>query len=283
MSDKKSSTETQPTQDKKSDSDTEKQKQDQNKNQDSDNNSNKESIEWTNENYGYKTTKYNKMICYKPLYAIEMTIYEFCKRLINTPATWKEGKSDIDRRNLSFQLFTTEQPKILMHQYSTIMDNICSKSPAMLEEVISKYDLKDSEISDYMFLALLGKKRNWKEGCAICLTDKIMGTTCGCGHTEIVIFRPCGHSVCASPCFKNFIKTKGTEVKPRSFMVDGVEMIAVGSHNVDLNIKFDCPICTVEVTKTFQAEEVRPGNTLDTAVKKLAQEIYGGLYFPFSF
>ena len=39
-------------------------------------------------------------------------------------------------------------------------------------------------LSDGLFLAALGcSGRNYRRDCAICLTDNIMGTTCGCGHT----------------------------------------------------------------------------------------------------
>lgn len=71
----------------------------------------------------------------------------------------------------------------------------------LMEEAISS-------LSDFQFLCHLTMKRDWKSECAICLTDKIMGTTCTCGHTEIAVFRPCGHSMCASPCFEEFMVSK---------------------------------------------------------------------------
>lgn len=70
--------------------------------------------------------------------------------------------------------------------------------------------------SDFAFLMSLNLRgRNWRAGCAICLTDKIMGTICGRGHTEIVVFRPCGHSVCARPCFGQIMDMHNLSLGPR--------------------------------------------------------------------
>lgn len=96
-------------------------------------------------------------------------------------------------------------------------------------------ELNNDQISDCLFLALHGTQRNYRNGCAICLRDDIMGTTCGCGHIEIVVFRPCGHSVCARPCFEDFTK----------------------HNNITNGCNFDCPICRQRVQKTFRAENVK--------------------------
>jgi len=51
-------------------------------------------------------------------------------------------------------------------------------------------DTKDTKMSDFLFLSVVGSTRNWRSECAICLTDEIMGTVCQCGHTETVMLPP---------------------------------------------------------------------------------------------
>lgn len=82
--------------------------------------------------------------------------------------------------------------------------------------------------SSATFLLSLAKVRDYARDCAICLTDKIVGTTCKrvtlgrrighditcrrCGHTEIAVFRPCGHAMCANPCFRSVLAAAGARV-----------------------------------------------------------------------
>ena len=63
-----------------------------------------------------------------------------------------------------------------------------------------------------------------------------MGTTCGCGHTEITVFRPCGHSVCSNPCFIEMMRDKITFPK-KTIVSGGVKFEVVGTLN--LNVKFE--------------------------------------------
>ena len=109
-----------------------------------------------------------------------------------------------------------------------------------------------AEDSDLLFLALLARKRrNYKSGCAICLTDEIMGTTCSCGHTEICVFRPCGHSACASPCFKAAFG----EGKPRQITLpDGKTFLLPSQHDVSEIRNFACHMCRGNVDAVFRAE-----------------------------
>lgn len=118
------------------------------------------------------------------------------------------------------------------------------------------------DASDFEFLSILGTRRNWKSECAICLTDTIMGTTCECGHTEIAVLRPCGHALCARPCFEQFVgKSLNCKLGAETF-TDGEKVFTLdNSLNVDTKLALTCPLCRVVSTSTFRAENVRiPGS-----------------------
>ena len=240
-----------------------------------------ETIEWEDDNVGRKTSQYMSGPCYRPNYAVELSIMQYSRLLINEPVTWKDCK-DVDLpiyRALNMYLGSTE-PKLPMFGTSNILTKINKLVPKALTDVIGKYDITDPKISDFVFLSLLGKKKNWKEGCAICLADEIMGKACGCGHTEIVILRPCGHTMC-SPCFVNLMKTKNHKIGPTTFTTkEGVTYEIHGSADVNTNFKFNCPLCTVEVTSTFRAEEVRYNEKL-LDLKQLRSQIMEDMYIPY--
>jgi hypothetical protein len=127
-------------------------------------------------------------------------------------------------------------------------------------------------------LAKLGKSRNWKQVCAICLVDDIMGTNCTCGHTEIVVFRPCGHAICADPCFNNLIKTKNVNLNSQTFTMEGGQKFVIPS-KLNINIKdydlnFTCPICRTLVTDTFRAEDVCVDQEITEQLTKEFMETY---------
>jgi hypothetical protein len=143
----------------------------------------------------------------------------------------------------------------------TILDSIIRYVSTQLEKMM--FDVIDSisELTDSEFLFNL-HKRDWKSGCSICLTDNIIGTDCPCGHTETIVFRPCGHCICANPCFTELMKTildqdsfnvyvmfirSHCPLKPHIYNIDFVK------HGLELK----CPICRTPVEKTFQAETAR--------------------------
>ena len=102
-----------------------------------------------------------------------------------------------------------------------------------------------------------------------------MGTTCGCGHTEIIVFRPCGHSLCVNPCFETFVKQAGIplEVKTMTSTMEGKEVTfqVVGQRNVNLDLSESdvaCPMCRQKIHRTFRVEDVFYKNW-DDVTKKL--------------
>ena len=102
--------------------------------------------------------------------------------------------------------------------------------------------------------------RNWRNGCVICLEDEMMGTTCSCGHTEIVMFRPCGHSICISPCFQQWMATKDIGLEQETFKSEGKTYDVVGSMNTNLALtkeNISCPTCRAKLSSTFRIENVK--------------------------
>jgi hypothetical protein len=86
------------------------------------------------------------------------------------------------------------------------------------------------------FWFLMGIQHDWKTGCVICLADEIKGTTCGCGHTETIVFRECGHSICANPCYLELMRPAKKRSVPEGTL---------------------CPTCRAPIDRIFQAEDVR--------------------------
>lgn len=119
-------------------------------------------------------------------------------------------------------------------------------------------DMNDA--SDFLFLVALGKKREWKKGCVICLIENIMGTTCKCGHTEVCVFRPCGHALCVDPCFKDFVESNNLKLDKKKLLTFGNKVFEMNQIGVDLNLESKnilCPICRTKINKTFRAEDTK--------------------------
>lgn len=127
-----------------------------------------------------------------------------------------------------------------------------------------------NEDDNATFLARLSAKRNWKRGCAVCSTDEIMGTACTCGHTEVVVLRPCGHALCKSPCFLKWYSTlkdveklsertvsfPGPDGKMMTFVVGNS---AAERTNCSTKGGFDCFLCRTPVIGSFDAQEAKVG------------------------
>lgn len=173
---------------------------------------------------------------------VKMAIYEFAACVIYDPVKWKEGNGSRARFGSEMiYRFINILGKYSDELLERLSEWIPNHVPKLLSEKLDKLDIKDKNLPDFEFLALLGKTRNWKAGCAICITDEPTGTICACGETHTMVFRPCGHAVCVNPCF---IKLLG----PQSILFD--------EHN-DRNIvtNFYCPYCREKVTYAFHAEK----------------------------
>ena len=142
------------------------------------------------------------------------------------------------------------------------------------------FDLREDQKFDYrtlddtsfaMYIAGV-KGRSWKDGCAICLEDDDMGVTCGCGFTEIVMFKPCGHTLCI-PCFEKWMTSRDVVVEDKTVETESGESFQiVGFLDVDLNLKGKdvfCPMCKVELDSSFRLE----GLVLSDKLYDLSEQI----------
>ena len=246
---------------------------------------NKLNIRWTNENYGYILSNNCESLCFKPLHGIKCAIYEYLGSLVKSRYSVDVDKiiyGSLKRIVISDGLgnYYKDYPFKIVNIIMTKIRNIIKP---LLEANLRKFNMLDPNISNFIFLALLGKKRDWKSECAICLTDKIMGTTCTCGHTEIAVFRPCGHSICANPCFYNFMESKNIKLETQKIISDNKEYYIPTQQNIDVHFgndtNLECPLCRQKIIKTFRAEEImynENDNLID--VQNIAKDIYDAVF-----
>jgi len=148
--------------------------------------------------------------------------------------------------------------------------------PVLLEavkKITGKMDSIGAEVDNSLFLAALGcGGRNYRRDCVICLTDEI-----SCRHTEMVVFRPCGHSVCIEPCFQQLVSEHTGALPPKKIKTaDGKKFTVVGKVDVTEASGFQCPICRATVQKTFQAEDVWLEGPLKPVVERYAAKLNRG-------
>ncbi len=140
------------------------------------------------------------------------------------------------------------------HLPSLVLSFIDRASPSSSPSIVS---------DDFLFLMNLGRTRKWKQDCAICLSEKIVGTTCGCGHTEIVVMRPCGHSLCANPCYHDLSASGGHEAEGgvAEYGEEKYHILDVTKGTLKRKLapppsNMSCPMCRSSVKTVFRAEEV---------------------------
>lgn len=171
------------------------------------------SIQWCDNNTGYITININgidtrQCLVYKPRYAIKRSVYEYLHYICREPVSihqimnkesYVTGPPQSSTESIFFNL-SFSHPKIPLDLFliRTIRETI---HEIVYNTVLTSSDAYDSDI---VFIVKIGAVRNWKQNCCICMNEKI-GDPCGWGgaHCNIMIFRPCGHSICQD-CFKNF-------------------------------------------------------------------------------
>jgi hypothetical protein len=174
---------------------------------------------------------------------IQQVLRASAVQTIQYPRQWAEGKIRYYGGGM-FDVLDSCIPRFWNR------DKVIKLVEAAVPSILSAVE-RISPTSDLAFLAKIGLKRDWKRECCICLKDKNIGTMCLCGHTEIVVFRPCGHAVCAQPCFIDLIK-----IVPKEFTTkDGRRFTRSINFNI-VNPPCLCPICRQSIDSTFKAEDV---------------------------
>lgn len=207
-------------------------------------------IKWENENTGMETsTSGSQMRVNKRERAITEACSDYVRQLVAKPKNL-QSKTYQGYREYSFAPLPSARPKFSGKEMQDIICIMDRDIPGLLTAFAK--DKLEHSLDDFTFLLSLGLKRNWKSECVICLSDEMMGTTCGCGHTEIVVFRPCGHSACAYPCFDQYIKSK----ELNWFMISGQTYITSVKYDITQTKTIKCPTCNVNVDTCFKAEDV---------------------------
>lgn len=207
-------------------------------------------IEW-NENgqTGYKTYAPNsKVLVYRPKYAFEQHLKWLLNVAIQNPGNFQKGVIDGSDRNSPLFFAQSDDVKhyISFRNGNTIKTQVVEQ----YKEYLNTH-LKTN--TNFDFLSRLSAKRNWCHECPVCLNDDHMGQTCDCGHQEIVIFKPCGHTMCIKPCFMEF---SGLPSRTKRVMIGGNEHYLFCKPNVNLSVCFECPVCRTTVTETFASSDV---------------------------
>ena len=215
------------------------------------------SVTWNEDGTGWEKCKNGGCRVYMFNAGIKYAIYDTLSWIVQDPESFAK---DVDPNvRAIFTVVSRIRPRVDRQKVMQVLFAKCRKFLRSL-----KGD------SDAEFLAQLN--RNWKEGCAICLTDKIMGTTCGCGHTEIIVFRPCGHSCCKEPCFFEF--NKAAPRKKKILKSANQTFIVRGQLAEPTQGGFDCHMCRQPVESVFRAEEVSfSGLVPDSFVQECISEI----------
>jgi hypothetical protein len=206
-------------------------------------------VEWLNDEEGYIWNGISKTLCYKQRAAIERSFMECCVAYLKYPQLWLSADKMEERAKTvpwmhsysalylaypKFALLNLRNAKIIIERHALL---------CCIDLVEKRLDL------DAAFVASISKKRDWNHECCICLETEHMGHTCGCGYKEIVMFRPCGHSVCKRDCYW---RVTNAEKKPRMMKTEsGNELYVVGDCVADAS-GFQCPMCRTTVTKSIE-------------------------------
>jgi hypothetical protein len=184
------------------------------------------------------------------------------------------------RRSPIFDFRTNEQLNSTLRLLITIFncrlwDKIISDEKEIVikyfEHKLSQLNMTDTliqnDISDFEYIIRLGLQRNYRDQCPICLTENFRGTECSCGHTEIIVFRPCGHSMCGEPCLEQFANSNGL-VFGRAHVDD----YYIGEYK-KLNIEgFSCPYCRQNVEKLIRTSQIQLPNEWFNEIKVLVDD-----------
>lgn len=232
-------------------------------------------ITWNESNDGYGTRKdaNSTITVARPKTAIADAILYHCRTIALSPKKWHANQPISYSNSHGFGPLYNAEPDFSYGQRDKIVSRIEEIVPVALKKICSP--LSDT-MSDFVFLVSLGKNRNWRNECCVCLTDDMMGTTCGCGHFEIAIFRPCGHSVCINPCFYQLIEREKVKLQDEILSgPNGMTFRVPGKKDVTVARDFLCPMCRIQVKSVFRAEDTYFTDYADKFdINSMVEEIY---------
>lgn len=238
-------------------------------------------VKWNNENHGSIITRLGDRVitttCHSREYGIKKAIFDVwnmlsaCPKLLqkfnNLPTNIELSQIFDNFNNDSSNMWTFGEPdkktlRVMNYGLSRIYPpiqitkdfvmNVYIVAVVHFMMKIKSYYLDQLDLNDKIFATLIGIKRDWKHECPLCLVDD--HKTCSCGHSDSVMFRPCGHTICA-PCFPNLrMMYELPKLKPATITLTGVKFLIGDKKNVNTSGGFDCPLCRTAVTSTFDVE-----------------------------
>lgn len=145
------------------------------------------------------------------------------------------------------------------HRHHFFADRIINEAKTFCKKRFASV-LPSDDLSDADFLMLVSQNRDIvSDPCCICRLDgdEHKGVTCGCGHTELAVFRPCGHCVCIKPCFIDLCAHAGITFDHKKIQTaDGQVFYIMGKPDISCATGFSCPLCRTTVEKTLDFNDV---------------------------
>ena len=182
---------------------------------------NPNNVSWDTDGTAEVPTSYGITKVYKIQSAVNLKLSEYCNLLVHD--IWKLRHNDISFLGSGIYCpITLTVPPIIATSVPIIYNELQQISIDFMEnklEDISRLHMDDNSITNIEYFMLLGTVRDFRSNCVICQSNNI--------H-EPIVFRPCGHSICTSPCLEILSKSND----------------------------FKCPICDTMVTKTFGTHDI---------------------------
>lgn len=223
-----------------------------------------------NNQTGYYKSNGSKFGIYRPAYGFKLHLKRLLSTVIKQPQNFQKGTVNV---------YVTTSPVWHTYPFDTrkyVQEHNDTINARVIEE-FKKYLDRQPNDNNFDFLARLSLKRDWAHECFLCLNDEQMGHICTCGCKEIVVFRPCGHSVCLRPCFTKFYNQPLSE---KEIIEDGEVSVIIGRLNVNLDTNFECPMCRTHVTQTFASDDVECEG-IDDFVEYLFDKLKDEMDIPF--
>lgn len=221
----------------------------------------REEVEWITKDVGRLSwIQNNKYFLYK------VTIYsrwyficrEVVEALFNIVKEGRVGDDDLTigwglvYKMCSFQCYP-QLNAFECHVVEEYLTTLVRKAVGLLRLWEDKEEKEDD--LDFTFLLKIGLKRKWYESCFLCFEDM----KCG----KAIMFRPCGHTICAGDCFNNFANNNKDGFGIGKGGVERFANIASSVLREDLK-EVKCPVCRTRVKEVFRCDKVIPsGKEMD--------------------